>query len=202
MARLTHRAYDRRIMLAMTVYVAVLLCVWPLAKATGDALPKIGYALAPVPPLFYVIWLMARKILGSDELEQRTHLIGIGVAAGVVSVVGIVSGFLAAAGAMTLEATSVVLMWIFPLMMLTYGAARGYAARQYGGGACDEDERMPTFLRLLWAATLLALAAAYIYFNQGRQDAAGTMLGMASALAAGAIFFAVRRWLRRRTRSE
>ena len=145
---------------------------------------------------------MAQKVLHSDELEQRTHLIGLGVAAAVVSVVGIVSGFLAAAGAMTLDATAVVLMWIFPLLMLTYGAARSFAARRYGGGACDEDERMPAYIRLLWAATLLALAAAYIYFNKGQQDAAGTMLGMASALAAGAGFFAVRRWLRRRAHRE
>src|SRR5215475_1386435 len=123
MPRMAQRTYDRRIMLAMTVYVVVLLAVWPLAKATSEPLPKIGYALTPVLPLFYVIWLMARKILQSDELEQRTHLIGLGVAAAVVSVLSLISGFLAAAGAMTLDATSVVLMWIFPLLMLSYGAA-------------------------------------------------------------------------------
>lgn len=198
MARLTHRTYDRRIMLAMTIYIVVLLCVWPLAKAAGDPLLKIGYALAPVPPLFYVIWLMAQKILGSDELEQRTHLIGVGVAAGVVSVVGIVSGFLAAAGAMTLEATAVVLMWIFPLMMLTYGAARSYAARQYGGGACDEDERMPLYIRLLWAAGLLGISAVFVLSRSS--EGAGILFGMALALAAGSVFLAVRRWNRRTAR--
>lgn len=202
MTRLKQRTHDRRIMIAMTIYVVVLLCVWPLAKSASESLPKIGYALAPVLPLFYVIWIMARKILESDELEQRTHLIGLGIAAAVVSVVGIISGFLAAAGAMTLDATSVVLMWIFPLLMLSYGAARSYAARRYGGGACEDDERMPAYIRLLWAAALLALAAAYIYFHKGRQDSADMMLGIASALAAGAIFFGVRRWLRRRAHSE
>ena len=202
MARFAQRTHDRRIMLAMTIYVVVLLAVWPLAKAASEPLPKIGYALTPVLPLFYVIWIMAQKILASDELEQRTHLIGLGVAAAVVAVLSIVSGFLAAAGAMTLEATSVVLMWIFPLTMLSYGAARSQAARRYGGGACDEDERMPAYLRLLWAAVLLAVAAAYIYYNKGRQDAAGFVLGMASALAAGATYFAVRRWRRRRAHSE
>jgi len=189
-------------MIAMTIYVVVLLGVWPLARTAGEPWLKIGYALAPVLPLFYVIWIMARKILDSDELEQRTHLIGLGVAAAVVSVLSIVSGFLAAAGAMTLESTSVVLMWIFPLLMLAYGAARSQAARRYGGGACDEDERMPAYLRLLSAAALLAFAAAYLYFRKGEQDAAEMMLGMASALAAGSAFFAVRRWRRRRAHSE
>jgi hypothetical protein len=189
-------------MIAMTVYVGVLLCVWPLAKAATESLPKIGYALTPVLPLLYVIWLMAQKILHSDELEQRTHLIGIGVAAAVVSIVSIVSGFLAAANAMTLEGASAVLMWIFPLLMLTYGIARSVAARRYGGSACDEDEQMPLYLRLLWASALFGIAAAYVYFRGGHADVAITMLGMATAIAAGSAYFAVRYLRRRHARRE
>jgi hypothetical protein len=201
-ARTAHRTHDRRIMIAMTIYIIVLLCVWPLAKAAGEPVPKFVYALTPVLPLFYVIWAMGQKIRHSDELEQRTHLIGIGVAAAAISVISIVSGFLAAANAITLAATSAVLMWIFPLMMLIYGAARSHAARRYGGGACDEDERLPLYLRLLWAAALLALAAAYLYFRSGHESAAGTMLGMAVAMAFGSAIFAVRRWRRQRTQGE
>lgn len=202
MARVAHQTYERRLMIAMTVYVVVLLGVWPLAKAATEPLPKIGFALAPVVPLLYVIWLMAQKILASDELEQRTHLIGIGVAAAVISVVSIVSGFLAAANAMTLESASTVLMWIFPVLMLTYGVARSYAARRYGSAACDEDERMPLYIRLLWAAALFGVAGAYVHFRSGHADAAATMFGMASVLGAGSAFFAIRRWLRRRPRRE
>jgi len=189
-------------MIAMTIYVIVLVCVWPLARAAVEPVPKIGYALTPVLPLLYVIWVMGQKILHSDELEQRTHLIGIGVAAAAISVISIVSGFLAAANAMTLDATAAVLMWIFPLMMFVYGAARSYAARRYGGGACDEDERLPLYLRLLWAAALFALAAAYLYFHSGRGDAAETVLGMAVAIACGSAIFAVRRWRRQRPPRE
>ena len=202
MARTAHRTHDRRIMIAMTIYVVVLVCVWPLAKAALEPVPKIGYALTPVLPLLYVIWAMGQKILHSDELEQRTHLIGIGVAAAAICVISIVSGFLAAANAMTLAATSAVLMWIFPLMMLVYGAARSYAARRYGGGACDEDERLPLYLRLLWAAVLLGVAAAYLYFRSGHAEAAGMVLGMAVTIALGSAIFAVRRWRRQRTPRE
>ena len=191
MARLTLRTYDLRLMTAMTVYVVVLLGVWPLAKAASEPLPKIGYALTPALPLFYVIWLMARRILDSDELEQRTHLIGVGIAAAAISVLGLVTGFLAAAGTMTLEATSSVLLWIFPLMMLTYGAARSAAARRYGGGACDEEQRMPASLRALWVAALLGAAAAYAYFR-GHQDAAWIMFGMALVAGATIVFLAAR----------
>jgi len=198
-ARVAHRTYERRIMVAMTVYVIVLLCVWPLAKAAGDPTAKVAYALAPVLPLLYVIWAMARKVLDSDELQQRTHLIGIGVAAAVVSVVGIVSGFLAAAKALSLESTSLVLLWIFPLMMFTYGAARSYVARRYGSGACEEDERLPMHIRFFWAAALFGLAAAYVYFRGSGDEAAAIVFVCAAATAAvGAAAFA---WRRRRRRS-
>jgi peptidoglycan/LPS O-acetylase OafA/YrhL len=87
--------------------------------------------------------------------------------------------------------------------MLSYGAGRSQAARRYGGGgACDEDDRMPAYLRLLTAAALFAFAAAYVYFGKGDKDTADMMLGMACALAAGSAFFAIRRWRRRRARLE
>lgn len=202
MVRLAHRTYDRRIMIAMTIYIIVLVCVWPLAKAASEPLPKIGYALTPVLPLFYVIWIMAQKILRSDELEQRTHLIGLGVAAAVVSILSIVSAFIAAAGAMTIESTSVVLMWIFPLMMLSYGAARSYAARHYGVSACDEGERLPQYIRFIWAAALFAAAAAYLYLRGHRGDAADFLFGMSFALAVGGSYLAWRRWRQRRANVE
>jgi hypothetical protein len=189
-------------MIAMTVYVVVIVCVWPLAKATGQTWAKVGYALTPVLPLLYVIWLMAQRILHSDELEQRTHLIGIGVAAAAISIVSIIGGFLAAANVMTLESTAAVLMWIFPLLMLTYGVARNRAARRYGGSACDEEGRMPLYIRLLWASALFAGAAAFVYFRSGHQDVAGMMVGMATSMAAGSAFFAIRRWRRRYARRE
>ena len=193
MARTAHRTYDLRIMLAMTVYVVVLLVVWPLAKAANEPLPKIAYALTPVLPLLYAIWIMAQRVLESDELEQRTHLIGIGVAAAAVSIVGIVSGFLAAADALTLEATALVLLWIFPLMMLVYGAVRGYAARRYGSASCDEDERVPMHVRFFWSTGLLGIAAIYAYFRS-HDTVAVAVFGIAAAAAgAGGLVLALRR---------
>ncbi len=202
MTRLTRQTYDRRVMLAMTIYVVVLLTVWPLARSATDPLTKAAYALTPVLPLFYVIWLMARRILQSDELEQRTHLIGLGVGAAVVSIFSIVSGFLAAAKVMTLDSTSIVLVWIFPLLMISYGIARSYAARRYGGAACDEDESMPAYIRFLFVATIFCLIAVYVYFRGGDEQGVSFALGMAAALAAGAVFFGIRRWQRRRSPPE
>ena len=199
MARMDRRTYDRRIMIAMGAYVAVFLAVWPQARGAADPWLKGLYALTPVVPLLYVIWQMAQRILQSDELEQRTHLIGLGIATVVVSIVSIVAGFLAAANVMTLEGTSVVLVWIFPLLMIAYGLGRSHAARRYGSNAlCEDEDRMPAYLRFLCAAAITGFIAAYVYLRTGEEQVCGTLLGMACALAAGALFFGIRRWLRRR----
>jgi len=61
---------------------------------------------------------------------------------------------------------------------------------------------LPLYLRLLWAAVLLGVAAAYLYFRSGHAEAAGMVLGMAVTIALGSAIFAVRRWRRRRTPHE
>jgi hypothetical protein len=195
MVRLSRQAHQRRIMIAMTIYVIVLLLVWPLARSESALWLKALYALAPVPPILYVIWLMARWVLASDELEQRTHLIGLGVAAATVSVFGIITGFLAVAHVFTLDWAATALIWIFPLLMVVYSDGRAYAARRYGSGACDEGT--PVAVRFLYVAGLLTVAAAYIYWHKGDAESAGFAAGMAAGMLGGALFFALRQRLRR-----
>ncbi len=199
MTRLSPRSYDRRVLIAMSIYVVLMICVWPLARNATDMPLKIVYALTPVVPLLYTIWLMGRRILGSDELEQRTHLIGLGVGAAVVSVFSIFTGFLGAANVFEAEAPSAFLIWIFPLQMFGYAAGRRLAARHYGVGPCDEDsDHMPTYVRFFFAAAVFCAAAAFAYFHAGNERIMSFALGMASALACGGLYFVVRRWLRRR----
>ncbi|HEX4481923.1 MAG TPA: hypothetical protein VH082_14000 [Rudaea sp.] len=199
MTRLSPRTYDRRVLIAMSIYVVLMICVWPLARNAANIPLKLVYALTPVVPLLYTVWLMARRILGSDELEQRTHLIGIGVGAAVTSVFSIVTGFLAAAKVFDLETTSIFLIWIFPLLMLSYGIGRALAARRYGLGACDDDsDGMPSYIRFMYASGIFCVVAAIAYFYSGDERITSFALGMASSLVTGAVFFGVRRWLRRR----
>jgi hypothetical protein len=200
MIRLSPQAHQRRVMIAMAVYVAVLLWVWPLARAAEAALPKTAYALTPVPPLLYVIWLMARRVLAGDELEQRTHLIGLGVAAAAVSIYGIVGGFLAAAHVLTPEASAAALVWIFPLLVVVYAAARAHAARRYGGACADADASAA--LRFLYLAAIFAAIAAWVHLRHGDAGDAGLAAGMAVVMLGCAAFLALRQRLRRRARDE
>lgn len=187
-------------MIAMSVYIALLLLVWPLARETAALPLKILCALAPVVPLLYLIALMARRILQSDELEQRTHLIGLGVATAAVSVFSIVGGFLAASHVITQDVAAIVLLWVFPVLVLAYSIARARAARRYGTTGCEDES--PLYLRFLAAAGLVAAVAAYAWFYKHDDYMAGVALGMACVFALGALFFGWRRWSKGRRIDE
>jgi len=202
MARDNRRSYDLRIMIAMAVYVVVFLSVWPHVRGASDTLVKVAYTLTPVPPLLYVLWVMAMRILRSDELQQRQHLIGLGVATLVVSIVSIVAGFLAAADLLSLDTTSIILVWIFPLLIIVYSIARGYAARRYGGNPlCDDDERMPAHQRFLIGGAVSLFLAAFVYLRSGSNPALLVVAGMAVAQFVAAFFFRLR-YLRAQRRPQ
>ena len=197
-ARSTKRHYERRVMIAMAIYVVLLMLVWPLARSASELWLKVGYALTPIVPLLYVIWLMAQRIFSSDELEQRTHLIGLGVAAAVVCVVSLVCGFLSVANVMGIDGASIALIWIFPIMMMTYGAVRSYAARRYGSSGCDDDDGMPMHVRFSIVAIVFCAIAAFAYYRGHDEQMASFAIGVSAGIACAAAFFAVRYWLRRR----
>ncbi len=201
MTRLSPKQYGRRTMAAMVVYVAVMLLIWPQVRDASDLLTKALLALLPVLPMLYVVWLMARKIIASDELEQRTHLIGLGAATGVSAIFSLICGFLAAAHLFELDGVASLMFWVFPVQMFSYGAVRWWAARRYGTstGCGEEEDGMPIYLRLLIAGTLIALTAVWSYLHKADPMSLGLLSGMATALLVFAIIFGLRRWQRRGT---
>ncbi len=196
--RIQKKTYQRDIMFAMAVYMIVVLLIWPMAR-TASSLPlKILFALAPLVPLIYAIWLMARRIRLSDELEQRTHLVGLGVATIVASIFSLVGGFLANAKLLSLDACAEMLLWVFPVLMISYGIAHFWVRRRYGlDGGCDDDESFPVYLRLLSAAALLGILTVWGYLRPIDSFRLGLLSGMTAGLAAVGLVLGVRRWLRR-----
>lgn len=139
MRRTTHMPYDRRrhrnaVLALMAVYVMLMLVVWPKVRVVEGVPAKVVLALLPVLPVIGVIWLMVRRVLHADELEQRLHMIALSIASGVVAVASLVGGFLGAAGVLT---RGDLLLWVFPALCLVYGLARWIAARRYGMGGCE-----------------------------------------------------------------
>ncbi|HEY0180991.1 MAG TPA: hypothetical protein VGC30_15355 [Dokdonella sp.] len=126
--------YRIGVLALMAVYVALMMLEWPYARATQDNGGKIALALLPVVPVLGTIGLMGWRVLRSDELEQRVHMVALGVATGVVAAATLVGGFLAAAHAVALGGDA--LIWVFPLQAVAYGLARTVLLRRYGGRGC------------------------------------------------------------------
>jgi hypothetical protein len=195
MPRFTEKQYQRRSMLAMTAYIAVMLGVWPLVR-TATGLPlKMALALAPVVPMLYVIGLMARRIRDSDELEQRTHLVALGAATGLVGALSMIGGFLASAQVWRLDGS--ILIWVFPAMVSCYGLTRWWVARRYGVSlSCDDESRMPLYQRFLLLAIVLGVPT--LWFRRSLEDGSfGTLCGMVVGSAVLGLVFGVARWRRR-----
>ncbi|MFC3652513.1 hypothetical protein ACFONN_13230 [Dyella humi] len=158
MSRLSQKQYEWRVLVAMGFYTACMLLEWPLVRTAASLPVKCLLALVPVVPVVYVIALLARRIRASDELEQQTHLIGLGIATAVVGVLSLIGGFLSTANVLKLDGS--ILIWVFPGLMLCYGVARWRVARRYGGGMfCESDSALAKHASFIIAGGVLLLAA-------------------------------------------
>src|SRR5690348_448119 len=197
MARFSETQYRRQVSLAMVAYMAAMLLVWPLSRTAAGVPLKVLLAVVPVLPMLFVIGLMARRIGASDEFEQRVHLLALGAATALLGALSLVGGFLDAAGVLALRGS--VLIWVFPVTMLGYGAARWWLlVRHYGGSAGCEGGSPAWQLGLLAVLVLMVLGVAWW---RGRLDAFET--GLLFGLAPGVVIvLAVFLWRRLRRTAD
>lgn len=196
MPRFSEKSYRRRVWLAMTAYVGCMLLLWPRLDAVSGTALKVLLALLPVVPMLYLISVMMRRIRDSDELEQRTHLVALGVATMVVSALSLGAGFLAAAHVLALDGA--ILIWVFPVIMVSYDVTRWWVARRYGmESGCGNASGLPVYLRLLLAAALIGLGAFVFRHTLDGSDVA-VLYGMACMFAALGALCGVVRWRSRR----
>lgn len=134
MPRFSRNQYRLQMAAVMTVYIALMLLVWPYARHMASLPWKVALTLLLVLPVVVFIGLMARQVIDSDELQQRVHLVALSTATAVVAALSMAGGFLCAAGVLALGGD--ILLWVFPALCLSYSAARALFARRYGGLGC------------------------------------------------------------------
>jgi hypothetical protein len=157
MSPLSRKQYEGQVVAATVVFIATMLTVWPHVRTTASLSLKLLLALATLLPMFYIIGLMARRIRACDELEQRLHLIGLGVATAFVGALSLLAGFLDAAGVVALDGSS--LMLVFPGLVFSYSGAYGFATRRYGGSFFSGDDlRFSAYVHAITGLALLLLA--------------------------------------------
>src|SRR5258708_7136801 len=130
MARFTNQQYRFQVLVLMAIYIALMLLVWPYARHASPIAWKLVLTLLLTMPVIAVIWLMAKRVIHSDELVQRVDLVALSAATGMVAALSLIGGFLSAAGLVALDGD--VLIWVFPALCLSYSAVRWFYARRYG----------------------------------------------------------------------
>jgi hypothetical protein len=122
--------YLREFLPAMAGYVVTLfLSVWLLKRVDEPGLRAL-IALLPVPAIGLALRAIIRYIRDVDELQQRIELEAISFATAFVSMVYIAGGFLQLAKVIDVP-SGVAMIWVFPLVCLSYGLAKMVVARRY-----------------------------------------------------------------------
>ena len=125
------RRYRRVMLPAMGAYTGLVLLSTFLLRQGIAALPlRALVALLPVPPIAFALRAIVRYIRDSDEMQQRIELEAVCIATALVSLLYLAGGFLQVAKVIDLPAGAV-LIWLFPLVCLTYGLAKVVVARRY-----------------------------------------------------------------------
>ena len=124
------RRYLREFMPAMLAYVLLVLAsAWLLKRVDAPWLRAV-VALLPVPPIALGLRAIMRRIRDADELQRRIELEAISIATACVSLAYLGGGFLQAAKVIDIDAADA-MIWMFPLVCLSYGVAKIAVSRRF-----------------------------------------------------------------------
>lgn len=124
------RRYYREFTPPMAAYVAVMM-VWRHLLDWVQA-PALRVLVALLPALL-VIWVMrafVRFVRDSDEMQRRIELESGAVSGLLVSAGFLAAGFLQSAKLIDVP-SSVAMLWVFPMLCLTYAVSKVFIARRY-----------------------------------------------------------------------
>ncbi len=122
--------YMREFVPAMVGYVITLfLSVWLLKRIDEPGLRAL-VALLPVPAIGMALRAIIRYIRDVDELQQRIELQAVSFSAAFVSMAYVTGGFLQMAKVIDIP-SGVAMIWVFPLICVSYGLAKMVVARRY-----------------------------------------------------------------------
>ena len=129
-----NKRYNLYASLLMAVYLVLVGFVFPYARHADSVGVRAALAVLCALPVIGVIWLLVQRVIHSDELEQRLHLMAMSTSTGIVAAVSLVGGFLNSAHVIRFDGD--VLIWVFPALCLCYGIAQLAFARRYGVTGC------------------------------------------------------------------
>jgi hypothetical protein len=124
------RRYMREFIPPMAAYlVLVIASMWLLHQVQAPLLRAL-IALLPVPPIALAMRAIMRYIRDTDELQRRIELEALSISTALVSLGYLTAGFLQKARVIDVP-SSVAMIWVFPLVCLSYGIAKIVIGRRY-----------------------------------------------------------------------
>ncbi len=128
--RAVQQRYVREILLSGVAYLLVVFALLPLVKGVDALWLKALIALLPVLPTVFMVRPLVRKVLDSDELQQRIQLEAISIASLSVGMLSMAVGFLGAAHVLP---TGNLMLMVLPALFVFYGIALAWVRRRYSG---------------------------------------------------------------------
>ena len=124
------RRYLREFVPAVLAYVLLVLASAWLLKRVEPSWLRAVVALLPVPPIALALRAIMRHVRDADELQRRIELEAISIATACVSLAYLSGGFLQAAKVIDIAAADA-MIWMFPLVCLSYGVAKIAVSRRF-----------------------------------------------------------------------
>lgn len=112
---------------AFAAYVGALLLQGPLIALSASGPYKVAIALLPILPALYILFLIVKGYRRQDELQQRIVGEALTYSFCVVGFGSFAYGFLEEG----LNYPHLPTIYIFPLLIMVYGAARFLIQRRY-----------------------------------------------------------------------
>ena len=125
------KRYIRALLPIMGFYsLALFASIWVIKQGIASIPLRAVIAVSPALAILMLMWAALRYLREIDELQRRIETEAIGIASMLVSVLYFAGGLLDKAKVLHFDAASV-MIWVFPLLMLCYGAAKFFVTKRY-----------------------------------------------------------------------
>ena len=125
------KRYIRALLPIMGFYsLALFASIWVIKQGIASIPLRAVIAVSPALAILMLMWAALRYLREIDELQRRIETEAIGIASLLVSVLYFAGGLLDKAKVLHFDA-AMAMIWVFPLLMLCYGAAKFFVTKRY-----------------------------------------------------------------------
>ena len=125
------KRYIRTLWPIMVFYsLALFASIWVIRQGVASIPLRAVIAVTPALAILMLMWAALRYLREIDELQRRIETEAIGIASMLVSVLYFAGGLLDKAKVLHFDA-AMAMIWVFPLLMLCYGAAKFFVTKRY-----------------------------------------------------------------------